>query len=30
MSELNTQPTETAAEKKPVKIALIILESTAF
>ncbi len=29
MSELNTQPTETAAEKKPVKIALIILESTA-
>lgn len=29
MSELNTQPTETAAEKKPVKIALIIFESTA-
>ncbi len=27
MSELNTQPTDNAAEKKPVKIALIVIES---
>ncbi|MBQ3888862.1 MAG: hypothetical protein II738_03840 [Clostridia bacterium] len=29
MSELNTQPTDNAAEKKPVKIALIVIESAA-